>query len=404
MIARTFLCSALFATIALLAACGRQADTPAPAAAATPAPDTVVLDAAAQTRAGISVADVAQVTRAELVSAPGLIVLDEMRTARVGSLQEGLVLNTQTQVGDRVRVGQLLATMHGHAVHDAWAGYRKAVADRRRRQTELAYATDALGRAQRLYNDKAISLQERQRAEVDQVSAREQLDMAEAEVRRSIEELEHIGISIDDTGSSGATILETGEQIPVKSPIRGVVLERLVTPGTTVVPGSPMFVVSDLSTLWAVAELDESHLSRVRAGRSVSVRVAAYPDSVFPGTITFIGDVVNPKTRRITVRATVPNPDGRLKPEMFAMIELGESEPRAAVVVPSAAIQSVDGGPVVFVSEGNGTFRVRHVEVGAEANGGIETVSGLKPGERIAASGSFVLKSELMKASADRSN
>ena len=226
--------------------------------------------------------------------------------------------------------------------------------------------------------------------------------MAEAEVRRSIEELEHIGIVVDD--AKGEVVSETTEQIPVRSPIAGTVLDRLVTPGTTVTPGTAMFVVSDLSTLWAVAELDESHLSRVHVGRPVEVRVAAYPNAMFTGTISFVADRVNPKTRRITVRAAVPNHDGQLKPEMYATIALGESDARAVTIAPTAAIQNVDGKPVVFAADGSGRFRARPVETGAETPGGVEIVSGLRPGERIATRGAFVLKSELLKTSVQAEN
>jgi cobalt-zinc-cadmium efflux system membrane fusion protein len=310
-----------------------------------------------------------------------------------------LILETLAQVGDRVRARAVLAMMHGHALHDAWAGYRKALADRRRLEKELTFAIDAHERAQRLYADKAISLQEVQRAEVERVSAKEMVDMAKAEVDRSIEELEHVGIEMDaasDTNPPART--DSAEaQFPVRSPIGGVVLERLVTPGTTVTPGTPLFVVSELSTLWAVAEIDESHLSRVRVGRPVEVQVAAYPDERFPGTITFIADVVNPKTRRITVRSTVPNVGGRLKPEMFATVALGESEPRPMIVVPQSAVQAIDGRPVVFIAEAGGRFRPQPVTLGADQDGLIEVRSGLAEGQPLVTSGSFVLKSELLK-------
>jgi len=399
---RVFLSSVAAAlAAALVTGCANDAPSPS-GTAGTPAQGVVVLDATAQQRAGIAVEAAQRVTRAEHITAPGLIALDEARTARVGSLQEGLVLGIHADVGSRVRANQLLATMHGHAVHDAWAGYHKAVAERRRMQKELAYATDASARAQRLYASKAISLQERQRADVEQVSAKEQLSMAEAEVRRSIEELEHIGIVIDESATE--EMPETAEQIPVRTPLAGVVLERLVTPGTTVTPGSPMFVVSELSSLWAVAEVDESHLSRLRVGRPVDVSVAAYPQEHFAGTISFIADMVNPKTRRITVRATVPNPDGRLKPEMFANVTMGESEPRAITVVPRDALQTVDGQEVVFVADDGGRFTPRPVTIGADAEGGVEVVSGLTSGERIATRGAFVLKSELMKGRGDGGN
>jgi cobalt-zinc-cadmium efflux system membrane fusion protein len=377
----------------VFAGCNAASPERAPAEAAPR--EEIVLDAAAQQNAGITIETIRQMTRTEQLTAPGLIAIDETRTARVGSLQEGLVLAIRADVGSRVRAGQLLATMHGHAVHDAWAGYRKAVAERRRAEKALTFALDASARAGRLYASKAISLREQQLAEVEAVAAKEQVAMAEAEVRRSIEELEHIGIVVDE--QAGEAAAETREQIPVKTPLAGVVLERLVTPGTTVTPGTPMFVVSELSKLWAIAEVDETHLARLRVGRPVSIRVAAYPDEAFPGTITFIGDMVNPKTRRVTVRAAVANPDGRLKPEMFATITIGESEPRQVTVVPGEAIQTIDGSEVVFVTRDGRRFTPVRITTGSEAAEGVEVVSGLEHDSRIATHGSFVLKSELLK-------
>jgi len=397
------------ALVCLFSVGGCAGEVPPPDAAS---PEAVVrrefveLTESAITNAGVEIETVQAQTRADRMQAPGLLALDETRTARIGSLQEGLILETLAQVGDRVRTRQLLATMHGHALHDAWAGYRKAIADRRRLEKELAYAIDADLRAGRLYADKAISLQERQRAEVERVSATELLDMAKAEVSRSIEELEHVGVSVAEAAEREpqTAVEEANEQIPVRSPIGGVVLERLVTQGTTVTPGTPLFVVSELSTLWAVAEIDESLLSRVRTGRPVEVQVAAYPNERFAGTITFIADIVNPKTRRITVRSTVPNPDGRLKPEMFATVALGEGEPRPMVVVPKAAIQMIDGHTAVFVAGPGGRFSLRTVTLGAEADGLVEVKSGLTASERIVTAGSFVLKSELLKPAAEGGN
>ena len=401
---RASLLAPVLASLALGSALfGCQGAAPPPAqGAAEPShpagPRILTLSADAIAHAGIAIETVQQQTRAEQIRAPGLIALDETRTARIGSLQEGLVLETHAQVGDRVKARQLVATMHGHAVHDAWAGYRKAMADRRRLEKELAFAVEAHERAKRLYADKAISLQELQRAEVDRVSATELVDMAKSEIRRSIEELEHVGIEISGVNADTTTAEQSEDQIPVRTPLAGVVLQRLVTPGTTVTPGAPLFVVSDLSTLWVVAEIDESHLARVRTGRPVQVTVAAYPNETFAGRITFVGDVVNPATRRITVRSVLANPQGRLKPEMFATVSLGEGEPRPVIVLPQDAVQTVDGRPSVFVASGEGRFSLRPVELGAEEGGVVEVTAGVTAGERVAVKGSFALKSEWLKA------
>jgi len=368
-----------------------------PATPAEPPPggkDVVALDADARKLAGISVEAVREVTRTASLEATAVVALDETRTARIGSQAEGLVVSTSKDVGDRVQSGTLLASVQSHRVHDSWAAYRKAVAERRRATNELEFAREAEARAQRLYADKAISTQELQRASSNRVAAEEQLDMAGTEVRRAEEDLEHLGVTNSEDPSG-----ESGEDITVRSPIAGVVLERLVTPGTAITPGTLMFVVSDLSRVWVVAEVDESRLSQVEKGKPVTVRVAAYPDLAFDGTVTMVGDVVNPKTRRVMVRCQVPNIDGRHKPEMFATVVLATGEARPVVVVPAVAVHDVNGRAVVFVQEADGAFRERAISSGPEANGLVEIRSGLRAGERVATAGSFLIKSQLLKAS-----
>jgi cobalt-zinc-cadmium efflux system membrane fusion protein len=267
------------------------------------------------------------------------------------------------------------------------------VAERRRRETEQTFARQNEDRAKRLFEAKAVSRHDVQRAEADRVAADEQLDIAKTEVRRAEEELEHYGITNAEDPSG-----ESGEYIPVRSPLHGVVLEKSVTQGTAVTVGTPLYVVADLTELWAVAEVDETQLPLVKAGRTTEVRVAAYADETFPGLVTFVGDTVNPKTRRVTVRCQVKNADGRLKPEMYAQVALSAGEPRAVVGVPSPAIQEIDGKPVVFVRTAEGAFEKRDVAVGPEVEGWVEVRGGVKAGEAVATTGSFLLKSELLKA------
>jgi cobalt-zinc-cadmium efflux system membrane fusion protein len=353
---------------------------------------SVALGEAAQKQAGIATDTVRRTTRSDRVEAPGILALDEKRTARLGSMVEGMVVKAHAEVGDRVGEGQVLAEMHSHVVHDAWADYRKAVAERRRRETEQAFAGQNEERAKRLLADKAISQQDLRRAEADRVAADEQLDMARTEVRRAEEALEHYGVTNAEDPSG-----ESGETIPVRSPLHGVVLEKSVTQGTAVTVGTPLYVVADLSELWAVAEVDETQLPLVRAGRSTELRVSAYPGETFAGHITFVADMVNPKTRRVTVRCQLPNPGQRLKPEMYAQVTLAAGEPREVLAVPAGAVQEIEGRPLVFVKTAKGSFERRDVAVGGEAGGWVEVRSGVKEGEEVATTGSFLLKSELLK-------
>jgi cobalt-zinc-cadmium efflux system membrane fusion protein len=164
--------------------------------------------------------------------------------------------------------------------------------------------------------------------------------------------------------------------------------------------GTPLFVVANLAELWAVAEIDETELPLVKAGRPTELRVAAYPGEVFPGLISFVSDVVNPRTRRVTVRCQVPNAEARLKPEMYATILLSAGEPRETLAVPSGAIQEIEGNPFVFVKTESGDFERRDVTLGLESEGWVEVRSGLTEGEAVATTGSFLLKSELLEDAA----
>ena len=381
---------ALVAVVAVWRACTGHGGPGAQAPTASEG--TVSLGEAAQKQAGISTDKVKRLTRTDRVEAPGILALDEKRTARLGSMVDGMVVKAYVEVGDRVRAGQVLAEMHSHVVHDAWADYRKAVAERRRRETEQTFAGQNEERAKRLLAEKAISQQELRRAEADRGAADELLDMAKTEVRRAEEALEHYGVTNAEDPSG-----ESGEYIPVRSPFHGVVLEKSVTQGTAVTVGTPLFVVANLAELWAVAEIDETQIPLVQAGRPTELRVAAYPGETFAGRITFVSDMVNPKTRRVTVRCQVPNPDGRLKPEMYAALTLSGGEPREVLAVPAGAIQEIDGEPLVFVRTAKGSFERRDVAVGAEAEGWVEVRSGVKEGEAVATTGSFLLKSELLK-------
>lgn len=379
----------LLAALGVVASCGRSDSLPDQA---TPPSGTVVLSDRARQVAGIVTAPVAATAATGGIDAVGTIALDDTRTARVGALAEGVVSATHVNVGDRVARHALLAGLHSHDLHDGWADYRKAIADRRRVAQDVTFAADALARAERLLEEKAASTLEVSRARAGHVAATEQLTVADAEVRRAQESLEHLGIA------TAAPDTPAAEIIPVRAPQSGVVLERLVTIGTAVTPGTPMFVVSDIGSLWAVVEIDEALLPQIKLGAPVSVRVAAYADVAFPAVVTQVADTINPETRRVVVRCRVANPDHRLKPGMFARVSLTSASPTATVTVPADAVQDLGERRVVFVPDGSGGYRPRDVEVGVEHDGRIEIRRGLSAGDHVVTRGAFLLKSELLSS------
>lgn len=398
-------CAMVMASIAL-AGCGRSAPAAAESAAGSNSasrpderpdePDAIVLAAEEMHAGGIVVEPASMESRAADFETPATLQLDETRTARIGALVDGVVVETSVQVGTKVLRGALLASIHSHIVHEAWAGYRRAMAERRTAATELAFRKDAEARTERLLVNKAASAQEAARARADRAAAEEAAIIAESEVLRALDELDHLGID-GRALENGST--EHAETVPVAAAVGGTVLERLVTAGTAVTVGMPLFVVSDLRRLWAVAEIDERRLASLAVGRVASLTVAAYPGRTFSARVTAIGDTINPDTRRVTARLEVDNDDGALKPQMYAVVRVPIAEQVPVVVVPAAAVQKVDQQPVVFLETSPGHFVQRPVVTASERNGRVEIARGVRIGDRVAVAGTFLLKSKVLQGS-----
>lgn len=373
-------------------ACGDAPEDASPSAAtADPATGIVTMSEAGRQAAGITTASVREVTRNDALEALGVVSLDERRTARLGAIVDGVVAEMLVQPGDRVEAGAVLALILSHQIHDVWAEYFQAAAHRQEAEAELGYARTAEARAERLAADRALAEQELHRATADRIAAEEALAGARAELRRTEQDLLHYGL----TPSPDADPREN-EHVPVRAPFAGAVIERLASPGEAVTLGTPLVVVSDLSRVWINAEVEEADLHRLSVPEPVEFRVTAWPDEGFTATLTTVGDVINPATRRITVRAEADNADGRLKPEMFATLTVASGTPAKLLVVPAQAVQELAGASVVFVETGPGEFRRRPVATGGSFDGDIEIREGLRAGEVVAVEGAFLLKSALI--------
>jgi cobalt-zinc-cadmium efflux system membrane fusion protein len=146
-----------------------------------------------------------------------------------------------------------------------------------------------------------------------------------------------------------------------------------------------------------VGKVPEKDVQFIHREQSVEVRVTAYPGQVFPGTITYIGDVLDPATRTMRLRVTVPNPKKVLKPEMFATVRVYAAPMPDVLTVPLAAVQSGPAGPMVFVQRGPQEFEARAVTLGEESGEVVTVRGGLREGETVVVKGAFVLKSEVDK-------
>ena len=163
--------------------------------------------------------------------------------------------------------------------------------------------------------------------------------------------------------------------------------------------GDETFIVSNLSTVWINASVNEKDLPRVRIGQRARVTTQGYGDQNFYGRVMMLGDTLDPQTRTIPVRVAVPNPGTKLRPGMFATVNIEESATQTAVFVPQDALQDVNGIQVVFVTMDGTTFQARAVKTGAQSKGLVEITEGLQPSDHIVVQGAFMVKGELLKGS-----
>ena len=368
-------------------------------------PDLIGLDQEAMRIARITLGEVEIRKLEEDLQVSGRVTVNQNATARVGSFTEGIVVGCCESVGSDVEKGQVLARLHSHEIHDAEASYWEAGAELERRQTELQFAEKFYKRASRLYELKAGSLQKVQEAEARFRSAETLLKFARAGVERADNHLRYLGLTpeqlpeaADEHAVEGQGAHEEAHLIEVRSPVAGTIIERTVSAGAVVTPSDSLYVISDLRSLWVIAQVPEQHLSSLRRGLAVEVSVRAYPGKTFPARITYVGDALDPETRTVEVRCELNNPGRQLKTEMFATLTIQTGGSREAVVAPLEALQNVDGEEVLFVPEGRVSFRVRRVRVGRHSDSVVEIVSGLQAGEKVVVSGAFRLKSELLKA------
>lgn len=351
-------------------------------------PNLITLSPDAVKYANLQFAEVSEQQISAPLEVTGHIAINEDRTVRVGSLFSGRILEVPVKVGDRVRQGQALAKMHTHEVHEAQAEYAKAQAELKQRKTQAEFAKSMMERAERLYQAKAGSLNELEKAKVEYQAAQQEITRAEAELERAIGHREHLGLPDNQNYD---------EPVVIKAPAAGVVMKRDITPGASVNPGDNLFFISDLSNVWVMAEVPEKHLASLKVGAAVQIKVAAYPEETFAGKIARLGETLNAETRTIEVRCLVENRAGKLKPEMYATIGVAIGETRSALMVNGAALQEMNGETVVFVAKDQNQFEKRVVKVERKLGDLVEVLSGLSRSERVVTAGGFQLKTEFQK-------
>ena len=383
----------IIALIVLLAGCSKSSES-VKAGALEPKEPSVGLSSDARENARIEVAEVRSENVEQTLDAPGKLTWNDDRTYSIGVVATGKVIHVYAKHGDLVKKEQVLAKMHTHDVHDTKAMLRTARAERDRATATLELARRNEDRMRRLYELKAVSQAQFEQAQNDRKTAETSLRKANADVDKEVQHLtETLEITAEDEESTSDKHDEDEELVPIKSSADGVIVDRKISPGTVVTLGQESFLIADPSSLWVIANFPESSLGLLRVGSTVEVEVRAFPGRKFPARITRLGEMLDKDTRTLLVRAELPS-NGILKPEMLASVHLRISG-IPALVIPESAIQTIDGKPTVFVESG-GKFLPR--EVSATIQDGKAIVqSGLKQGERVATSGSYYLKGQLVR-------
>jgi cobalt-zinc-cadmium efflux system membrane fusion protein len=391
----------LFVVIALTSASsacnhGTPGSTAAAAEAPRPPADpadpkaavAVALPAVATNENPVSTVPAKMVRLAGDIQVVGTVSYDQDHLALVGPLVAGRVTRLSVGVGDHVRRGQVLAEIESAEVGQARADLIAAKARAAAAQLNLRRETDLADR-------RISSAREKEVAEAQWITE-------SAATRAATERLRALGLSPQDISASESG--DQGGRLPMRAPIDGVVLARTVTLGQAVERATDAFKIADTKHVWVDLDLYEKDLPRVHVGGQVEIRADAYPSEVFKGRVAYVVPVVEEATRTAKVRVELPNDSGKLSFGQLVTARLvGDPSTVATAVlaVPRAAIQRVDGRPVVFVQSREagqgGRFERRVVELGVSTGDQVEIRRGVKEGEVLASDGAFLLKSELLR-------
>ncbi len=306
---------------------------------------------------------------------PGSVAYNDFETTSVITQVGGRVMRVLVFPGQTVHQGQSMMEITSPDYAQMRDNYIKA-----RDAYNLAEKT--YHRSQDLYAHHAISVSALEQAESATVQAN-------ADMVAAWQTLKVIGLS-----SPGAVLQEaTSPLIPVLAPISGEVVDRTVAPGQVVQAGSTQcFTISNMSTVWVLANVYQSDLASIRQGQQVTIETNAYPE-VFRGRISYIAPAMDPNTRTLQVRIVTQNPGQKLKKDMYVTVQVDAGAIRHALSVPDAAVlRNSENEPFVYVVAGPGEFAQRLITIGQTQVGRTQVLGGLQAGEEVVADGSLFLQ------------
>lgn len=338
--------------------------------------------------AKIAVANVQGGTLSRRLTVPGTVVANADRLVRVGAKIPGTVAELRKQLGDSVAEGEVVGALESREVADAKSQFLAALLGHELQQT--------LFERERMLWEKRVSTEQaflRARTAADESQIR--LDVAR-------QKLAALGVEERDIAELRSQPISALRRHELRSSIAGRVIERKVNIGAPVTPETELFVIADLSEVWAELSVSPADLPFVKDGQRVTIGNGATTEEGV-GKVIFISPLLDSETRTARVIAAVDNKNGVWRPGSLVKATVTTEETEVDVVVPQSAIQTMDGENVVFVRSEDG-FEKREIVVGRRDGHNVEVVFGLDPGEAIAIENTFVLKAELGKREAEHSH
>jgi cobalt-zinc-cadmium efflux system membrane fusion protein len=305
----------------------------------------------------------------------GAVAYNAFLTTSVITQVSGPVSRILVTPGQTVKQGQVMLNVSSPDFAQLRATYFKA-------RDSFRVAEKEYDRAKDLYDHHAI-------AERDLLVAESVRNQAEADLQSSEQALRILGVPHPESLGTGTA----SPEIPVLAPIGGQVVERLVSPGQVVQAGATQcFTISDMSSVWVLANIYQNDLAQVHIGDDVSIQTDAYP-TVFHGKISYIAAALDPTTRTLQARIVTGNPGDKLKKDMYVTATVRAGTVDNALTVPdSAVLRDSENMPFVYVEAGSNQFARRSVTIGDTQNGRTQILSGLKAGDRVVGDGSLFVQ------------
>lgn len=365
-----------------------QPTTQGSGGATTSGEQTLTLAPEQAQRAGIKVEAVGEQISSEAAGqqATGVVQPNAYRETPVVSLVGGIVRSVNAELGQTVGRGRPVAVVFSNELADAQSRYLAA-------QAELEEHHKHHLRTMRLVEIGAAS-----REELEQATTK--LRTAQSDVANLQQKLILLGLAPQRVSALRSSS-QISSEVTLPSPVSGTVTSRAVNPGEVIEANKELLRVTDLSSVWVVAQVYEKELPRIRVGSGASITSDAYPGRVFRGQVSYVDPKLDAATRTAQVRVELANPAQMLKIGMyvnvaFATVSGAES---TTAVVPVAAVQNINNQQIVFAATNDlNAFVIRPVRLGPESNGFYPVQEGLRVGERIVTDGSFLLRAEWLKS------